>query len=139
MAKKRKKHTVPAIKPADFGREVLKLLKQGWVQRTWAGGSNEEACDPLGEKARCWCLGGAILRMEEQHGVYPDFNRFADLCLALIRRQCPTVIVGLPTSQAQIPTSIPDWNDMPGRTKRQVLALAREAIKIAEVVEAAGA
>jgi hypothetical protein len=58
-------------------REALPLLrrasellesKERWVQGMWAADEHGEACLPTEEKARAWCVAGAIARVASEQG-----------------------------------------------------------------------
>lgn len=85
-----------------------------WHQGSLAAKANGQACRVNDRDAVCWCLLGAVGRcyagVEDGLGYYSVAGRIAH-----------AVFGGSDTSD-----SISAWNDAPGRTHAEVLALVKE-------------
>lgn len=111
-----------------MAREQVALLhaararvQTGWTQRAYARDEWRRGVDPLDPEAIAWCLFGAVVAAAEGDGA-----RMAPV-LRILRR-----LVKAPDAEAADVTVIVTWNDQPGRTREEVLALLDDAIALAE-------
>lgn len=105
----------------DYLAAVYQKLSQSWVQDTWAKNKRGHACLPYSSAACCWCLSGALISTSR--------NGKPDGPLARLELQAREVLLTC-IKQAKtnvVYTSIPAWNDAPGRTKKDVLRLIDRA------------
>ena len=112
-------------------RKMRELLAKGWTQGAWARDGEGQDVFTDSETATCFCLAGASTRtrsgvqklipnalLRALDCVEPDlagrYDKSNDFTVRLI---------------------IVRWNDRPGRTQSEVLALIDRAIEIAEESE----
>lgn len=94
--------------------EILKearklLIEKGWTQAAYARDINGYRVSPRSTDAVCFCSIGAI---QHVHGSWGVPERF------------------LTRASEHAYWSVPVWNDKPGRTKEDVIALFDKAIEI---------
>jgi len=90
-----------------------------WTQGALARTTNRETVSPYDNSAICWCLVGACSRASATDEASDDFGP----ALAALEDACVAAGGG---------ASIPSFNDQPGRTHAQVLAVldaATESLK----------
>lgn len=94
-----------AMKPSD-------LLKKGWTQGVLARDASGNAVYPFSSEAECFCIAGAA------RGCLSDdkIDEFRKACLNII-------------GSAPYWNALADWNDAPGRTQAEVVALAERVEK----------
>lgn len=93
------------------------LLESGWCQQAEAWDESGMAVEPWDLAAVCWSLPGAVLAVAHDAG--SDFDEtveLASMALALALKFPPESLQG--------------WNDLPERTKREVLAACDRAIAL---------
>lgn len=93
---------------------VRRLIESGWTRGAWARTESGSPCWEDNTNAVCWCLSGAVQKVFS--GDESTQTRI-DLTRALVRN--------LPAGFWDIPA----WNDEPGRTKEEVLALIDKTIE----------
>lgn len=94
--------------------EVRELLARGWCQGAYAKTDRGRPIGPNETPATCFCLTGACIRVV---GDGPGMSGF----LAHLRETLEL--------RGWEYHSIPIWNDSPGRTQAEVLALVDETIE----------
>ena len=103
------------------------LVRVGWTQMAFARDAEGRICGESDDVACQWCMTGALERaIEAVPGVAPSLaqaNAYGAVCTAI--RRCESI-----PSEAAV--RIPTWNDQPGRTKGEVLAVLRTAHVIAK-------
>lgn len=96
-------------------REVLTIAREriakGWTQGTYAIDANGRKTIASADDAACWCLLGAI----QGPSGFP-------------KREVVFHLTNLASTVAGLPTTIAEWNDQPGRTRAEVLALIDQAL-----------
>lgn len=93
------------------------LENYGWVQGTEARDRDGNDVPPLDDQAVCFCLQGAIRRST---GGDNEFEKFR-----ISNEKVQTVLNG--KLGPAVPGTTWEWNDTPGRTKEEVIAVLREA------------
>jgi hypothetical protein len=113
------------VKPEGFTEEDRHAVRQvirtarakvaeGWTTGSFARENGVWSCKANSEKARCWCLLGALcaaVGVPDVSYLQPDLHRTRPAWLA----------EGLLELKAG--ERLPEWNDAPGRTIEQVLGL----------------
>ena len=104
-------------------KEVRRLIAEvGWTQ----GASAKLACgvrvSPCAKEAACFCLDGAVSRATNY-----GFFRKSENRLRYTAAATALLCALLPPDLGR--TSYVEWNDRPGRTKEDVLALIDRAIE----------
>jgi len=103
--------------PADILREAKRLIEEkGWTQGTYARDSRGEACDWNGATALCFCAEGAMFAAAE----------------ALRADAGAECAAGFLIEQVTPAPSIVAYNDQPGRSREDVIAIFDKAIALAE-------
>lgn len=102
------------MKASETLKEALKLVKKGWRKGGYALDKDGNEVDYLKASAVKFCATGAILKTS----IMGDSRTPYTLMLKVINTD-----------------SIADWNDMKSRTKKQVIAAFKKAIKLAEKTE----
>lgn len=105
---------------ADLLRKVRNLVARGWTQDAWA---RDAGCRPVEESdptACQWCVSGAFYLL--------DPEREAAVSTA---RKILCSIVGIEDDD------LSDWNDAPGTTQSEVLAMLDRAALEAELAKGA--
>lgn len=111
----------------EIGEETLRLLELGWTQEVEARNEWKRVV-PLGSSTACmWCLVGAIERAKGDLFPGPDANyTHDDLELAQLTL---TRMLGVAIGEQRAGFGdLMRWNDAPGRTKEEVLALVRDVV-----------
>jgi hypothetical protein len=90
--------------------KVAAKIEQGWTQEAFARDAKGNTVDSNSPKAVCWCLRGAM-QEEEAGDAYYWVNR--------------SLINALETKTGRV--NLTAFNDMPGRTKEDVLQLIQAA------------
>jgi len=111
---------------------AAKRVNKGWVQGRMARDANGYSTFPELPDAVEWCLVGSVLAEMEVH--YPPKKPAKDRQEVLTRVW--RTLQGLTLVGA---SSLTTWNDMPSRTKEQVVKLLRTAARIARNGKAAPA
>lgn len=97
----------------DILQEAKQLVEKGWCQRTFWTDTNGEACLP--KYAACCCALGALK-------IATNYSEFSG-CNAL------SYYYAVEHVEKFVPgRRISSWNDMPGRTQEEVVALFDTAI-----------
>ena len=99
-------------------RELLSDPKK-WTKGGYALSAAGENCDVLSDAAACWCLTGALARTTGNHmesGSPGSLGGYGILAEA----------IGKPERLV-----VSSWNDEPGRSHTEVLALLDKAIELA--------
>lgn len=88
-------------------KTVAELLEdpKRWIKEDWSRNKKDRPVLPLSRNAICWCLEGAIFKVYRNHKIRCEIVDKIELF---------------------INTSIPEWNDAPQRTHKQVLALCKK-------------
>jgi hypothetical protein len=86
--------------------KAIDYIKKGWTKGACARNAKGRAVGTCDEEAVAWCPIGAI------DAAYPHMFEYRDACKRLQR------VVGM---------SIDIWNDVPKRTKEEVLAAFKKA------------
>lgn len=97
--------------------KAKKFIKKGWTKYVVARDKRGDTVNARSKKATQWCAVGSIWAAKRS-GTFAS-ESFAFLKQAMI------------ASGAQAST-VANWNDASGRTKKQVLVLFDNAIKLAE-------
>ena len=98
--------------PADIIaglRLIQQKLRQGWCQHVMARDKNGAMCHYLSSDAVCWCIHGA----SQATGV--------------VSQDVFTPIMKLTNSEGDY-AALTSWNDAPGRTQADVIAMLDQAI-----------
>jgi len=85
-------------------------IARGWTQRVWARDAGGCASDGTAAEAVCWCALGALAGAEVDH----------------ISRAMAELGAALPEGAHH---GVDEWNDAPGRTHEDVIALYDRAIE----------
>lgn len=86
------------------------LIARGWCQDSWARDKKGLPTEEYGDKAVSWCLQAAIYRAARDagHNAYP--------AVQIVKE----ILSKIPTAEGK---SLLEWNDTPGRLKKEVIAL----------------
>jgi len=95
---------------AETLKRALKLIQKGWTQGCAARSKKGRPVSSNSRSAVEWCPLGALVAVNGSH------------CTEFIRRSIP----------GRYNDSIADWNDSLNRTKEEVIATFKKAIKFAE-------
>lgn len=95
------------------------LIMVGWTQGSSARDSLGRRVDVLSKDARCYCLTGAVIRSCYSGDIPPD-SRLEVVTLQYL-------IEAIPFSHSR---DIITWNDIPWRTKEQVIQVIDRAIEL---------
>lgn len=96
-------------------RKVRAKLEQGWTQGWFARDVNGDITWPRAENATCWCVYGACSVVTD---AFAHENN--------VRDAIERALLGMTGSRL-----VDCWNDAPGRTQAEVLALVDRAIELA--------
>jgi hypothetical protein len=113
------------MRVSEVLRKAKALVERGWCQAADALNRAGDNCECSAEDAVPWCAYGAIRRVHENTGE-------ADRSVLALVAAIPGVGEDFPLERV---TSLTRWNDTPGRTKGEVLALFTQTIRRAEVAE----
>lgn len=94
--------------------ETLVLVTDGWCQGDWAHDAYGVDVPVDSNKACCFCLEGVVVRASG--GNYPD--SLSAEPMARLKEAIATEVC------------IPKWNDVPKRTKEEVIAAIKTAIAL---------
>lgn len=94
------------------------IEQNGWCQRSAAKDSRGLNVDLRSEEAVCFCAVGAILRKH-------DKNSAAATDIGKVATKVATPLQMSKTGFS-FNDAVADWNDAPGRTKEEVVALLKE-------------
>ena len=97
------------------GVKALLASPMNWTQRSMSREESGMSVHPTNATATCWCLSGAIVHLTG--GIDENWR---DACWALSNAIAPGYAYGV---------SIPAWNDVPGRTYDEVMAVVDRAIE----------
>lgn len=97
-------------------KKMRDLLAKGWTQETFARDAEGNEVSPYSPAAASFCLYGAYNRVAEENSL---FHGMPPSLLQVIERQCHH-------------KNLDVFNDVPGRTQAEILALIDRAIKLAE-------
>lgn len=108
-------------------QHAAQLVKHGWTTKVLARGANDTEVFVEHPRACRFCALGAIARAKYDLGETVGGQQ--DAIRTLQRALCPHVS---DEGFAADPPQISDWNDRPGRTQAEVVALFRRAIAASE-------
>lgn len=91
------------------------LIEKGWTQDAYARDADGAACSVNDDRATCFCMNGAVMRVA---GIY--------------RENDALMVFTALGSAAGVTRYSHHWNDAPGRTQAEVLALFDKAIEAAQ-------
>ena len=94
---------------------------QDWIQGRFAVSSLQNKVKPTSRRASCWCALGAIAAITREDPNDVNDELYWLLCRAM----------GLPDNEIAVAA----WNDAPGRTHAEVLAVFDRAIEAASIGE----
>lgn len=106
-----------------FLQDAKALLEQGWTQKTYARDADGISCDLEAPYAACWCILGAMRKLQYSGAYTTDTIYHA-------RQLVANAVPALPTHPTRC--AIAEFNDTPGRTKEEILAIFNQAIKEAQ-------
>lgn len=90
---------------AEIGKELTEHPER-WTQDCYARNQKGESCATDSPRAVCWCILGELsLRAPESYGLWESFAR---------------------TSGFKDSNELAEWNDAPGRTVAEVIALCEQ-------------
>lgn len=98
--------------PLQILDDTIALLRKGWCQGPFAKDGVGAACDPLDDHACTFCLSGAMIR-SDRHEVSSSFTQARKALLA------EAELRGFDTYV--------QFNEHPGRTQEEVIALVERA------------
>ena len=97
------------------------MIERGkWIQDTGAVDANGDACEPEEAAACGWCLWGAIMRISHDAKFKNKANKAMNVLCDIIEAR------GEGQTDCLESMEIVTWNDKPGRTEREAVALLRE-------------
>ena len=103
--------------------DALATVRRGWTQKAWARDEDGFSVNENGNTACEWCLSGAIRRAWATTGGKEDTYRSAVAVVTeTIRRQNEIPNPGVRCSTIH-------WNDAPGRTQEDAIALLENTIR----------
>ncbi len=109
---------------SDKLKQARELLAKGWTQHVSARGPDGYAADALDDRAVCWCIYGAI-----SHVANVNTNDEWSLLWKPVQDAC--IAIGYTDSPGTKNGPV-KFNDAPGRTKEEVLAMLDCAITNSE-------
>lgn len=99
--------------------ESLVLVTDGWTQGCWARDANGVETPSMNDnRSTCFCPEGAILRSSDGAGFIDHITSNVDEAMQRFKEAIGT------------PFQIPDWNDIPERTQKEVIAAFERAIQL---------
>lgn len=113
------------MRVSEVLRKARGLGERGWCQAADALNRAGDNCECYAPDAVQWCAYGAIRRAREN-------TEEADRSVLALVAAIPGVGEDFPRERI---TSLTRWNDTPGRTKGEVLALFTPTIRRAEMAE----
>lgn len=109
--------------------EARAFVEKGWTQMHLARRKDGSACSVIDESAREWCMGGALQAAAHKLFSLQDHPAFTGARTIIDR----TLLGVLPKGNR---VALSDWNDVPGRKQKEVLAIFDKAIEMAKEEEA---
>ncbi len=109
------------MKTSEVLKFGLEQIQRGWTIRAFARDANFQPVGLESPNTVCWCAVGALYQ-KIKNPYSEQLKEALSILDSVIREQNSTL-------------SILHWNDQPGRTKEQVIAVYRAAIEKAEQKE----
>ena len=111
------------------------LAEKGWTQETFARDADGNWCDPFENNASCFCVTGALERASLQ--CTEKFKRIEkEFFMRSVCNDISKILIHSESVKEKIKEygdlSLAEWNDMDGRTQKEVIEVLDKTISLLE-------